>query len=107
MRKYLSNSIKRMLMSVALILVLFIVFAVLNYNSKITKDVNCNSKNISCPENYTCDVKKQECVVAEKCPDIKPEVCITLYDPVCADGIEYSNSCFACMKVKYYYKGKC
>jgi len=37
------------------------------------------------------------------------EICITLYDPVCADGYTYSNSCFACKEpsVEYYTMGEC
>jgi hypothetical protein len=99
MKKFLNTLL--IVMSVFLLIVLFsIISSTLNKNK-------C-SQNILCPEDYLCNVNKKTCVQAEKCPETKPEVCITLYDPVCSNGKEYSNGCFACMKgITSYYKGPC
>ena len=37
------------------------------------------------------------------------EACAEIYQPVCGDGVSYSNSCFACMNssVEYWVNGEC
>ncbi len=77
------------------------------YGEDINKKV-CTIQNYECQENYICNFKESLCVESEKCPKVKSEFCITLYEPVCSNGKEYSNSCVACANgVEKYYKGKC
>jgi len=98
---------------------------------KIIEKIEEKGKKMNCPEiekpaSGFCSegrivVKKDEkgCVVSFECvipseieipekPE-KPEVCITLWDPVCGkDGKTYSNSCFAKLaEVEVAYKGTC
>ena len=98
--------IKNMLITTAIILILFFTFTILYYNHAIKKE--CTQDKSICKDGYICNFKTEKCVKSEKCSDVKPEFCITLYDPVCSNGKEYSNNCFACMEnITFYYKGTC
>lgn len=98
--------IKKFLKTLLFTLSIFFLIILLSFVSIFVKKT-CSEDN-TCPENYLCNTNKKVCVESEKCSGEKPEVCITLYDPVCSDGKEYSNGCFACMAgVKSYYKGPC
>ena len=102
--------IKKLVKTTLVVLLVFLLIVILGLISKVfSKNNYCDQNNQACPGNYLCNFNKKVCVAAEKCPDKKVEVCITLYAPVCNNGKEYSNSCFACIEedVKYYYKGKC
>ena len=100
--------IKKILNTLLIVLSVFLLIVIFGIVSSLINKNNCSQENHECQENYLCNFNKEKCVEAEKCPEEKPEVCITLYAPVCSNGKEYSNSCFACMAgVESYYKGSC
>jgi hypothetical protein len=87
---------------------LFVTFTIFYYNNGINLKQNCSIEKNVCSSGYICNFNEEKCVAAEKCPEENADFCITLYDPVCSNGKEYSNSCFACKEdVKNYYKGRC
>ena len=99
--------IKKILNTLFVVIAIFLLLIVLSLITPVLKKP-CSQENPACPENYLCNFTKKVCVESEKCPEEKPEVCITLYDPVCSNGKEYSNGCFACMAgIEKYYKGPC
>ena len=102
--EFKKNILRTTLITIGIFLVIvFLLLANKTFNKKI-----CTAQNTSCPENYTCDLYDNICMQEEKCPEKIPEFCLTLYDPVCSNGVEYSNSCVACSKgSKHYYNGKC
>jgi|SRR3989344_6789358 len=100
--------IKKFLKTVLIVVGIFFLIMLVMLPVKIITSNKCNEKNLECPEKFTCNIKQQKCVAVETCSEIKPEICINLYDPVCSNGKEYSNSCVACSNgVKNYYKGNC
>ena len=100
--------IKNFLKTTLIVVAIFFLIMLVTLPIKLLTSKNCTEKNPECPEKFTCDVKLQKCVAAETCSEVKPEICIALYDPVCSNGKEYSNSCVACSKgEKNYYKGNC
>ncbi len=99
--------IKKIFKTLLIVLSIFFFIVIFDIILSILTKNNCSQENPACPENYLCNFNKKSCVQAEKCPEKKPEVCITLYDPVCSNGKEYSNGCFACMEIESYYKGPC
>ena len=101
------KKIFRILKTVIIVLLIFFLIILLDLFTSVLKK-SCSEENSQCPENYLCSFSKKICVQAESCPEQKPEVCITLVDPVCTNGREYSNSCYACMEgEKSYYNGQC
>lgn len=68
---------------------------------------SCNSDS-DCNNDEFCEFNAETCSPPGKCVPI-PEVCITLYDPVCGcDGKTYSNDCFrAGAKVSKSHDGEC
>ena len=99
--------IKRISNTLFIVMSAFLLLIVLSLIASVLKK-SCSQENPTCPENYLCNYNKKICIQAEECPEEKPEVCITLYDPVCSNGKEYSNGCFACMAgIEKYYKGQC
>jgi flagellar basal body-associated protein FliL len=101
------KDIKKILSTLIIVLLIFLLLVVLGLISSVLKK-SCSEENPQCPENYLCNFNKNTCVQAENCPEQKQEVCITLFDPVCSNGKQYSNGCFACVGgVASYYKGSC
>ncbi len=99
--------IKKFFKTTLIVIGIFLLIMIVTLIMKVINK-NCNAENSLCQQGYTCNFREQKCVVAEMCPDLKPEFCIALYDPVCSEGEEYSNGCAACREgVKNYYKGKC
>src|SRR3989344_8499547 len=88
--------VKKVLVGVAVIAILFVTFAVFYYNNEINLKKSCSPEKNICHDGYICNFNEKKCVVAEKCPEENADFCITIYDPVCSNGKEYSNSCFAC-----------
>lgn len=100
--------IKKFLLTTVIVVAVFLLIFALNLTKIVFNQGVCTGENPNCPQNFICNVNDHRCVQAEKCPDVNQNICITLYDPVCGNNIEYSNSCYACASgVKYYYKGKC
>lgn len=98
--------IKKFLITTLIVLGIF--FVIINLSKNDLQKEICTAQDSTCSENYICDFNDNICVQAEKCSEKKPEICITLFDPVCSNGKEYSNSCVACSQgAQYYYKGKC
>ena len=99
--------IKKILQTLIIVMVIFLLLVISGLISSVFKKT-CSEENSQCPQDYLCSFSKNVCVQAENCPEQIPEVCITLVDPVCSNGKQYSNSCFACMEgVTSYYKGPC
>ncbi|MEK6936923.1 MAG: hypothetical protein AABW58_02530 [Nanoarchaeota archaeon] len=100
--------IKKFLNTLLVVISVFLLIIVFGFVSSLLNKNTCSAEKPDCPEDFLCNLNKKACVPAEKCPEQKPEVCITLYDPVCSNGKEYSNGCFACMAdVTSFYKGPC
>ena len=68
--------------------------------------LHCSSNNTIKPNSSTNTHGKRV-----KCKDPRPEICPTIYEPVCGKPINetFSNGCFACMneEVKFYIIGEC
>ena len=102
------KKIKKFVITTGIVIAIFLLIFAFNLTKKVLNQDVCTSENPTCPENFICNFNEKRCVQAEKCPEVNPQICITLYDPVCSNNSEFSNSCYACAAgVKYYYKGKC
>lgn len=82
-----------------LVIVLVVAFGI--YFSGSTKDNSDNGEN---SEN-TGRLAAVECPTGSE----NAKACISVYEPVCANGTSYSNSCFACVDadVDRYFAGRC